>query len=234
MRAFFCFFFALFWVLCAQEKPDFEKFKADYDLMKKEVGDAKERTIMVDFKWIEDHSQHLQKMVGIREWLIQNSLSPVDREAASNIDLQPLIDDLVFAGRRLLVEKNVQDENYTLERVEKTELLLLSQELNRFEQNRASKAQPEQMGFSMGLQELNRPSKILWDLGIIELVLADPEFVSRVCKDMEGCVDRIAVLRKKVTADQVRAKLWMEKAKTWQPSPSVAPPLPEVQSKKPG
>lgn len=223
MRAFFCFFFVLTWVLSAQEKPDFEKFKADYDLMKKEVGDAKERTIMVDFKWIEDHSQHLQKMVGIREWLMQNSLSPVDREAASNIDLQPLIDDLVFAGRRLLVEKNVQDENYTLEKVEMTELLLLSQELNRFEQSSF-----------IGPQELYRPSKILWDLNIIGLVLADPEFVSRVCKDVEGCVGRIAVLQEKITTNKERAKIWMEKAKTWQPPPSVAPPLPEVQSKKPG
>lgn len=226
MRAFFCFFFALFWVLCAQEKPEtpnFEKFLADYNLMKKEVADAKDRTISVDFRWVEDHSQHLQKMVGIREWLIQNSLSPVDREAASNIDLQPLVDDLVFAGRRLLVEKNVQDENYTLERVEKTELLLLSQELNRFEQSSF-----------IGPQELYRPSKILWDLSIIELVLADPEFISRVCKNVDGCVDRVTVLQEKISTNKERAKIWVEKAKTWQLPPSVAPPLPETQSKKPG
>ncbi len=223
MRAFFCFFFALFWVLCAQEKPDFEKFKADYDLMKKEVGDAKERTIMVDFKWIEDHSQHLQKMVGIREWFIQNSLSQVDREAASNIDLQPLIDTIMSVGKRMLIERNVQV--WSLDSIS-PQITLLSQELNRFEQVGG--------GFT-GLHELYRPSKIFWDLEIIGQVLAHTEFVSRVCKDVDGCIDHVAVLQKKVVANQARAKLWMEKIMKLRESPPIVePPLPEPQSKKPG
>ena len=212
MRAFFCFFFVLSWVLCAQEKPDFAKFLADFNLMKKEIGDAKDQTITIDFNWVRGHSQYLQKMVDTREWFIKNSVSPVDREAASNIDVQPLFDELDFVGKRLLVEKNVRDNDYTLKRVKETELRLLSQELNRFEQS----------GF-IGPQELYRPSKILWSLGVIELVLADHKFVSRVCKDVEGCADQIAALQEKITTDKERAKIWMEKAKTNWLNPLVKP-----------
>lgn len=224
MRAFFCFFFALFWVLCAQEKPeltDVEKFKADYGLMKKEIGEAKDRTISVDFSWVETHTQYLMKMVGNREVLLGSVESAVVREEIRSMDLQPLIDAIMLVGKRMLIERNVQV--WSLDDIS-PQLTLLSQELNRFEQARG--------GFT-GLHELYRPSKISWDLEIIGQVLAHTEFVSRVCKDVEGCVDNIAVLQKKVIADQARAKLWMEKIKTLQ-SPVVVPPLPENQSKKPG
>lgn len=199
MRAFFCFFFVFFWVACAQEvsEPDFEKFKADYNLMKKEIGDAKDDIVSVDFKWVEDHTEYLVKMVGTRQTLI-GSRSAVTREAARNIDLQPLIDDILFVGKRLVVERNIQMR--TLEDLS-SQLRLLSQELNRFEQS----------GF-IGNYELYRPSKILWDLSIIEQTLGSSVFVSRVCKDAEGCVVKVATLQQEVSRNQSRAETWKKTA----------------------
>ncbi len=191
--------------------------------MKKEIGDAQDRTISVDFSWVETHTQFLMKMVGNREILLGSVESAVVREEIRNMDLQPLINTIMSVGKRMLVERNVQV--WSLDNIS-PQLTLLSQELNRFEQVGG--------GF-IGLHELYRPSKIFWELEIIGQVLAHTEFVSRVCKDVDGCVDHVAVLQKKVVADQARAKHWMEKIMKLRESPSIVePPLPEPQSKKPG
>ncbi len=208
MRAFFCFFFVLFCGLCAQENPEiptFEKFKTDYDLIKKEIDDAKSQTTTVDFNWVEGHTQYLMKMVGTREFLLRSEFEVV-RESARNIDLQPLIDDILFVGKRLVVNRNVQV--WELDDIS-PKLQLLSQELNRFDQSGL-----------LGPYELYRPSKIFWDLEIIGQVLAHSEFVSRVCKGTDGCVDRIAVLQKKVITDQTRAELWKKKVEGAKPTGS--------------
>jgi len=209
MRAFFCLYLTFSWVLFAQEKLSFEKFEIDYTLIKKEIGDAKDRTITVDQNWVEGHSTYLYKMVSDREWLKKNAEPLSVKEAVSNIDLQSLIDDLVFVGKRLIVERNIQI--WTLDDI-KPQMTLLSQELNRFEQSRPGEDPFDQIGF-IGLHELYRPSKILWDLNIIDQVLKNNEFVSRVCKDVDGCTEQIDALKKKVREDQVRSKSWIEKAK---------------------
>lgn len=205
MRVFFCSFFVFAWVLSAQEEPSFEKFKTDYDLIKKEIDDAKSQTITVDFNWVEGHTQYLMKMVGTREFLLRSEFEVV-RESARNIDLQPLIDDILFVGQRLVVNRNVQV--WELDDIS-PKLRLLSQELNRFDQSGL-----------LGPHELYRPSKILWDLSIIDRVLADPEFVSRVCKNVEGCLDRVTDLKKKALADQTRAELWKKKVEGAKPTGS--------------
>ena len=219
MRAFFCFFF-LTWALCAQgtEPADFEKFRADYQLLVKEFVDAKDRTVTVDEKWLEDHEKAVFALVDLAIRLISVGQPALVRQEILNTDIAGLGKDLVFLKNRRDVERAVA--GWSMEDVGAlvsdvgTVLSQLRQIGLQFE------FQPQQVGRSM------------YTLEILSGTLKDPEFSSRVCRFKVGCFENIEAAKNTVAGMFTEMKGWEEKAKAWQPSPSVEPPLPDPGSVK--
>lgn len=218
MRAFFCFFFVLAWALCAQEKPDFENFRVNYQVLLKELGDAKNRTITVDNKWLEEREKSVFELLNSASRLLSVSQPASVRQAILNMNFVVITKDLVFLKNRRDVERAVA--GWSMEDVGAlvsdvgTVLSQLRQIGLQFE------FQPQQVGRSM------------YTLEILSGTLKDPEFSSRVCRFKVGCFENIEAAKNTVAGMFTEMKGWEEKAKAWQLSPSVEPPLPDPESVK--
>lgn len=218
MRAFFCFFFVLAGTLCAQEKPDFENVRVNYQVLLKELGDAKNRTITVDNKWLEEREKSVFELLNSASSLLSASQPASVRQAILNMNFVVITKDLVFLKNRRDIERAVaiwsmEDVGALVSDVG-TVLSQLRQIGLQFE------FQPQQVGRSM------------YTLEILSGTLKDPEFSSRVCRFKVGCFENIAAAINTVAGMTSEMKVWEEKAKAWQPSPSVEPPLPDPESVK--
>lgn len=222
MRAFFCFFFLFTCVLCAQgtEPVDFEKFQASYQLLQKELGNAKDGTITIDDQWLKDHEKALLALADLSARLVSVGQPAPVRQAALNMNVSVLLGDLVFLKNRRDVEQaaadwRMKDVDISVEKVRNV-LVGLRQ---------------------IGLQFKSQPQHIrqnMYTLEILSGVLRHPKFSSRVCKDAVGCLETIEAATKTVEGMSSEMKEWEKKAKTWQPPPDKPEPaLPDPESAKP-
>lgn len=218
MRAFFCFFLALSWALYAQEKPDFDKFKANYDLIDSNIRKAQERTITVDGEWLISTQERLEEIIGVAQELRSSSQASV-KEAMENIDFDPLI------ARFRLIHQRFQAEyaasRWSWENFYK-EMNAIELVINQTKDGLKSFHQPEQI--SVGF----------FNIGVISLMVENKEFWARLCKDKgdECLVDASGKLKRQVRIFLEQMTKLDKEARTWQP-PQVAPPLPDPQLAKP-
>ncbi len=217
MRAFFCFFLVLSWALLAQ---DFEKFQADYDTIKSDLEDAKERRVKVTRELLNDYEQRVYKLSDHAILLLNTNQSAAVKQAITNINPKYFYDDLRFLHTRLLAEHAASH----WEMVDLEEKLSGAKKVN---------DQLEENGLLFGFQLQQIPRSLL-TLEVIDLVLQNKEFSSGLCKGDDTCLGKLTEAQKEVVRQIPISKKWVEKARSWKQTPDVQPPLPAPQSKKPG
>ncbi len=208
MRAFLVLFLASLWALGAQEKPDFEKFKADFEVIKQEVANAKDRKISIDNDWIIASTQQLQKMLGMSQQLLSEDQPEGVKQAVMNMDIDSLIRHVRFVGQRFEADEGTQ--KWTIKELDK-EFFSAKRVIEQLNNN--------------GLQFEFQPMQVsssLFKLEILMMVMQNKEFWARVCKDREdkeaeeSCLTTGADLIKEVTNNYLKqALVWNEKAKFW-------------------
>lgn len=218
MRAFFVSFFLFTWALCAQgtEPADFEKFQTSYQLLQKELGNAKDGTVTIDDQWLEDHEKALLALADLSARLSSVGQPASVSQAVLNMNVSVLLSDLVFLKNRRDVEQaaadwSMKDVDFLVKEMSKV-LKGLRQIGLQF------KSQPQHVGSSM------------YTLEILSDVLKHPKFSSRVCKDVVGCLETIEATTITVEGMSSEMKEWEKKAKAWQPP---APALPNPERTKP-
>lgn len=200
MRTFFCFFFLLYTALCAQDTASLEKFRSDYEVIKKEIADAKNRTISVDNNWIATHNQELFRLDGARQLLLKNESAAV-REEVSGMEIKSLFDDMFYVNKRRYVEHGVARWNLKFAQRQLGELAMVVQQF-----------ETGGLRFDFQVQQAFRTYVLL---EYTAAILEDKEFSSRVCGDQSECRGEIEAARERIFELLPKAKQWAEKAKDW-------------------
>ncbi len=209
MRAFFCsFLFVFSSVQYAQEKTDFESFNQKVLVLQEDLNAAKNRTIQITPEWVVGKYIVLQRLMGIKgELLLSREESVV--EEVKKINFQLFVEDLRALNLRVVSEDAVQQ--WSMDTFDDTLLFAKRaiDQLDRLEKERTGGG----LRFSYQPQQIGRS---LLMLQILEKVLADKEFTSRVCPN--GCSDMFADKKAEVIEYLVKTRGWVKRAENWQPT----------------
>lgn len=222
MRAFFCFFFVFTWVLNAQEKSDIQRFEESFIALQERVELAIKRELdpPADQEWVTAQKNVVEKLEFVREtFFVLDDVPAAEKVRLRAMSLQPVITKLKAINKRIVVEDGVRNwsTSFIDRKIETVQTILT--------QLRQIRVQ-----FPSQVQEIQGA---IFSLEVVESVLADKEFSPRVCRMVEGCLEKVETTKSVVAKHLLEMMMWQEEAKKFQINPTVPPPLPDPEAAKP-